>query len=80
MSHLAVGFAADTSDGLARGSPSLLLYVGRVVGDLMSGVDWNGEEVVGFEVDDRSSMLPTRCPVSAGCTFGNFGGVEGAGG
>jgi hypothetical protein len=47
-----------TSDALDFWSLSLLLYVGRVVGDLMSGVaGWDEDEVVGFEVDDRSSML-----------------------
>ncbi len=76
VSHLAVGFEAAASDGRPLWSPSLLLYVGREVGDLMLGVlDWDGEEeVVGFAVDDRSSMLPVEFPVSAGRTFGNLRG------
>jgi hypothetical protein len=62
VSHLAVVFEEAASDALDLWSLSLLLYVGRAVGDLMSGVvDWDGDEVMGLEVDDRSSMLPIRC-------------------
>lgn len=76
VSHLAVVFEEATSDTLDFWSLSLLLYVGRVVGDLMSGVvDWDGEEVVGFEVDDRSSMLPTL-PVSVWSHFWKLWGKE----
>jgi len=62
VSHLAAGVEEAGSDALGFWSLSLLLYVGRAVGDLMSSVvDWDGDEVVAFEVDDRSSMLPVRC-------------------
>jgi hypothetical protein len=65
-----------TSDALDFWSLSLLLYVGRVVGDLMSGVaGWDEDEVVGFEVDDRSSMLPTL-PVSVWSHFWKLWGKE----
>jgi hypothetical protein len=62
VSHLDVELEAVASDGRPLWSPSLLLYVGREVGDLMLGaVDCDGEEEVeGFVVDDRSSMLPVR--------------------
>ena len=63
VSHLAEEFAAVGSLDLTLWSPSLLLYKGLVVGDLMmSDVvvmdgDWEGM-VVDFEVEDRSSILP----------------------
>lgn len=57
MSHLAVGAAAAAAAAL--GSPSLLLYVGRGVLDLMSAAaEEDGEGEAGLEVDDRPSMLP----------------------
>lgn len=62
MSHLAEEFKAVGSLDLTLWSPSLLLYKGLVVGDLvMSGVvviDGEWEGMVDFEVEDRSSILP----------------------
>lgn len=59
VSHLAVGAAAAAAAAAALGSPSLLLYVGRGVMDLMSvAEEEDGEGEAGLEVDDRPSMLP----------------------
>lgn len=59
VSHLAVGAAAAAAAAAALGSPSLLLYVGRGVLDLMSvAEEEDGEGEAGLEVDDRPSMLP----------------------
>ncbi len=67
VSHLAVWGGADASGALVRWSPSLLLYKGREVGDLMSDVvDCGGEGMAGFEVDDRSSIFPGALPVNTG--------------
>ena len=83
MSHLAVWGEAVASGALGRWSPSLLLYRGREVGDLMSVVVFvEGDGMVGFEVDDRSSMVVPVCVASetlGHSSCGNFG-KEGAGG
>jgi hypothetical protein len=83
VSHLA---AADWGEAVAsaalpRGSPSLLLYKGREVGDLMSGdADCDGEEeTAGFDVVDRSSIVPVPSAWVSTGRSGNFG-KEGAGG
>lgn len=58
MSHLAVfGFEAAASDDLVLASPSLLLYKGLEVGDLMSELEDVWEGMADFEVEDRSSIL-----------------------
>jgi hypothetical protein len=62
VSHLGVGGEAVASGALGRWSPSLLLYRGRAVGDLMSGVvDCDGNATTGLEVVDRSSIVPVPC-------------------
>jgi hypothetical protein len=62
VSHLGVGGEAVASGALGRWSPSLLLYRGRAVDDLMSGVvDFDGDATTGFAVVDRSSIVPVPC-------------------
>lgn len=69
VSHLAADWGeAAASVALPRWSPSLLLYKGREVGDLMSGfADCDGEEETdGFEVVERSSIVPVLSVLSTG--------------
>jgi hypothetical protein len=62
VSHLGVGGEAVASGALDRWSPSLLLYRGRAVGDLISGVvGCDGDATRGLEVVDRSSIVPVPC-------------------
>lgn len=64
VSYLAADWGeVVASVALPRWSPSLLLYKGREVGDLMSGVpDCDGEEgIEGFDAVSRSSIVPVLC-------------------